>query len=321
MNSRRTILCAALGVTGVAALGGDARLADRGPTGTLRIATGESDGFYAAFGQLLAQQVTAVYPRLTCEVVGSEGSVANVRLLHARRADVALALADIAWSAYAGSGPFAAPVPLRAVGRVYENYAQLAVRAGSTARSVADLAGRTVSVGAPASGGAVLGDRLLRAAGLRPGADVRVRHLLMSQVTGAMRAGAVDAVLLAGGVPMPVLAGLAHDPGIRLLPLAGLLPRVRESGGAGVEAVTVPAGAYEGTAEVATIGVANLLLCRPDLPPPLAAVLTHVLVGRATRLVPASALGTQFLDVRSLISTGEVPLHAGAVAAYRELHG
>ena len=89
----------------------------------------------------------------------------------------------------------------------------------------------------------------------------------------------------------------------------------------GVEAVTIPAGAYEGTAEVATIGAANLLLCRPDLPPPLAAALTHVLVGRAARLVPASALGTQFLDVRSLIGTGEVPLHPGAVAAYRELHG
>ncbi|MFM9611992.1 C4-dicarboxylate ABC transporter substrate-binding protein [Streptomyces sp. V2] len=321
MNSRRTLLLAALGATGAAALGGDARLADRGPTGGLRIATGEADGFYVAFGRLLAQQVTAVYPRLTCEVVPSEGSVANIRLLADRRADIALALADIAWSAYAGRGPFPAPVPLRAVGRVYENYAQLAVRANAPVRTVADLAGRTVSVGAPASGGAVLGDRLLRAAGLTPGVDVRVRHLRMTQVTRAMRTGAVDAVLVAGGVPMPVLTPLARAPGIRLLPLAGLLPEVRESGGAGVEAVTIPAGAYEGTAEVATIGAANLLLCRPDLPPPLAAALTHVLVGRAARLVPASALGTQFLDVRSLIGTGEVPLHPGAVAAYRELHG
>lgn len=89
----------------------------------------------------------------------------------------------------------------------------------------------------------------------------------------------------------------------------------------GLEAVTVPAGAYRGAPEVATIGVANLLLCRPDLPAPVAAALTRVLVRRATRLVPTAALGTQFLDVRSLISTGVVPLHPGAVAAYRELHG
>ncbi|MCF1592125.1 TAXI family TRAP transporter solute-binding subunit [Streptomyces muensis] len=326
--ARRTALRAALGTACATLLAGagtaDARHTDRGPEGTLRIATGESDGFYAAFGQLLADQVTQVYPRLSCEVLRSEGSVANVRLVEERRADVALALADIAWAAYAGSAPFGRRVPLRAIGRVYENYVQLAVRADAPIRAVSDLAGRTVSLGAPASGGAVLGDRLLRAAGLTPGTDVRVRHLLMPQAARAVADGSVDALLVAGGVPLPVLSGLDVRPGIRLLPLAGLLPRLRagtERSGSGLEAVTVPAAAYRGTPEVATIGVANLLLCRPDLPAPVAAALTHVLVRRAGRLVPTTALGTQFLDARSLISTGVVPLHSGAVAAYRELHG
>jgi uncharacterized protein len=262
-------------------------------------------------------------------VINSEGSVANVRLLQARRAEVALALADIAWAAYGGTAPFGDRAPLRAIGRVYENYIQLAVRGDAPIRRVADLAGRTVSLGAPASGGAVLGDRLLRAAGLAPGTDVQVRHLLMPQAARAMRDGAIDALLVAGGVPLPVLSGLDTRPGIRLLPLADLLPRLRtgagrtgaEQTGAGLEVVTVPAGAYRGTPEVATIGVANLLLCRPDLPAAVAAALTRVLVRRATRLVPTTALGTQFLDARSLISTGVVPLHPGAVAAYRELHG
>lgn len=325
---RRTALRMALGTacTGLLALAptADARHADPGPAGGLRIATGESDGFYAAFGRLLADQGMAVHPRLSCEVINSEGSVANVRLLHARGAEVALALADIAWAAYGGSAPFGRRVPLRAIGRVYENYVQLAVRSEARIRTVADLAGRTVSLGAPASGGAVLADRLLRAAGLTPGTDVHVRHLLMPQAARAMRDGAIDALLVAGGVPLPVLTALDTRPGIRLLPLAGLLPRLRTGtgqAGSGLEAVTVPAGAYLGTPEVATIGVANLLLCRPDLPAPVAAALTHVLIRRATRLVPTTALGTQFLDVRSLISTGAVPLHPGAIAAYRELHG
>lgn len=331
--ARRTALRAALAVacTGVVAgaVAADARHADRGPAGGLRIATGESDGFYAAFGRLLADQVTAVYPRLSCEVINSEGSVANIRLLHAGRAEVALALADIAWAAYGGTAPFGRRVPLRAIGRVYENYVQLAVRADAPLHTVADLAGRTLSLGAPASGGAVLGDRLLRAAGLTPGRDVRVRHLLMPEAARAMRDGAIDALLVAGGVPLPVLTSLDTRPGIRLLPLAGLLPGLRAGSGqagaghagSGLEAVTVPAGAYRGTPEVATIGVANLLLCRPDLPDAVAAALTRVLVRRATRLVPTTALGTQFLDARSLISTGTVPLHPGSVAAYRELHG
>ncbi|MFF5520112.1 TAXI family TRAP transporter solute-binding subunit [Streptomyces coeruleorubidus] len=325
---RRTVLRAALGAAGAGLLAGsataDARRPGSGPEGDLRIATGEPDGFYAAFGRLLAAQVTAAYPRLSCQVVDSEGSVANVRLLQARRAEVAPALSDIAWAAYGGTAPFDRRVPLRAIGRVYENYVQLAVRSGAPIHTVADLAGRTVSLGAPASGGAVLGDRLLRVAGLTPGTDVQVRHLLMPQAARAMRSGAIDALLVAGGVPLPVLSGLDARPGIRLLPLSGLLPRLRAGlgpAGSGLEAVTVPAGAYGRNPEVPTIGVANLLLCRPDLPLPVAAALTHVLVRRAGRLVPAPALGTQFLDARSLISTGAVPLHPGAVAAYRELHG
>nr|WP_107909625.1 TAXI family TRAP transporter solute-binding subunit [Streptomyces chartreusis] len=325
--TRRTVLRAAVGVacTGLLAATGtaDARHTDRGPEGRLRIATGESGNLYAAFGRLLADQVRAAYPRLSCEVIHSEASVDNIRMLQAREADVALSLADIAWAAYDGSAPFGRPVPLRAIGRVYENYLQLAVRADAPIRNVADLAGHTVSLGAPASGGAVLGDRLLRAAGLTPGTDVQVRRLLLPQAVRAMRDGAIDALLVSGGLPLPALSGLGARRGIRLLPLASLLPRLRgtEPSGPGLEAVTVPAGAYRGTPEVTTIGVANLLLCRPDLPSPVAAALTDVLVRRATHLVPSSALGTQFLDARSLISTGSVPLHPGAVVAYRELHG
>ncbi|MEU3844624.1 TAXI family TRAP transporter solute-binding subunit [Streptomyces sp. NPDC028635] len=324
--ARRTALRAALGAACAGLVAGsataDARHADRGPRGVLRIATGEPDGFYAAFGRLLAAQVEAANPGLSCRVINSEGSVANVGLLQAGRAEAALALADIAWAAYGGSAPFGRRVPLRAIGRVYENYIQLAVRADAPIRTVTDLAGRTVSLGAPGSGGAVLGHRLLRAAGLTPGTDVAVRHLLMPQAARAMGAGAIDALLVAGGVPLPVLSALDVRPGIRLLPLAGLLPRLRAGqAGSALEAVTVPSGAYRGTPEVATLGVANLLLCRPGLPASAAAALTRVLVRRAARLVPAAALGTQFLDARSLISTGAVPLHPGAVAAYRALHG
>ncbi|MFJ6739965.1 hypothetical protein ACIQOU_13800 [Streptomyces sp. NPDC091279] len=42
---------------------------------------------------------------------------------------------------------------------------------------------------------------------------------------------------------------------------------------------------------------------------------------RSGALVPSNAVGTQFLDVRGLIGTGGIPLHPGAVTAYRAPHG
>lgn len=185
--------------------------------------------------------------------------------------------------------------------------------------------GHSVSLGVVGSGAAHLGARLLSAAGRSPGTDVPVRHLRLADAAAALRAGSVVGLLVAGGVPLPTLSELDRDPGLRFLPLAGLLPGL--AGGrdgraaSGLEEVSLPQSAYRSSAGVATVGVSNLLVCRPDLEPAVAGALTRLLVRRAPAFVPDHAVGAQFLDVRSLIGTGGVPLHPGAVAAYRSLHG
>ncbi|UPZ30295.1 TAXI family TRAP transporter solute-binding subunit [Streptomyces sp. LRE541] len=324
---RRTLLHAALGTAAVAVLGGaltaDASGQRPGPSGVLRIATGEPTAFYEAFGRLLTAELESAYPRLHCRVRTTAGSLTNIALLRDRRADLGLVLTDTALAAQ-GTDLFPRPVPLRAIGRVYETYLQFVVRADSPVREVADLAGHPVSLGATGSGAAVLGTRILHAAGLTPGTDVPVLHLPLADAAEAMRAGSVDGLIVAGGVPLPALSGLDERPGLRFLPLAGLLPRLdgREGrAGSGLEEVSLPQGAYRSAGGVATIGVSNLLVCRPDLPHAVAEALTRLLVLRASALVPDNAVGTQFLDVGSLIGTGGIALHPGAAEAYRALHG
>jgi TRAP transporter TAXI family solute receptor len=191
------------------------------------------------------------------------------------------------------------------------------VRAEDPATSTADLAGRPVSLGSVGSGAAVFGDRLLAAAGIA--ADETRRPL--RDAVAALEAGAADALLWSGGVPTPALAELAARRPVRLLPLAEHLPQLRARHGTVYGPVTVPAGAYGPAGPVPTVGVANLLVCSPDLPADTAAAVARTLVAAAPALVPESALGTQYLDQRSLIGTGDVPLHPGAAAAYRGLHG
>ncbi|MFE2423278.1 TAXI family TRAP transporter solute-binding subunit [Streptomyces hokutonensis] len=215
-------------------------------------------------------------------------------------------------------------MPLRAIDRVYETYLQFVVRADSPVRTVSDLAGHTVSLGATGAGAAVLGERILHAAGPSPGTCVPVRHLPLADAADAMRRGSVEALLGAGGVPLPLLSELDDRFGLRFLPLAEPLPRLGGQGGragSGLEEVCLPQGAYRAAGGVATSGVSNLLVCRPDLPRGVAEALTRLLVLRATALVPANAVGTQFLDIGSLIGTGDIALHPGAIVAYRALHG
>ncbi len=108
---------------------------------------------------------------------------------------------------------------------------------------------------------------------------------------------------------------------VRLLPLVAQLPALRDQYGPVYAQAVVPQGIYGSTAAVHTIGVANLLVATRHLPDAVAGDVARVLADSAARLVPASALGTQYLDQPSLVLTGDVPLHPGAIAAYRELHG
>ncbi|PRX45107.1 hypothetical protein B0I33_110206 [Prauserella shujinwangii] len=310
--SRRAVLLGTL-----AAAAGCAAPGYRGPERLLTIAAGESGGFYLAFARLLAAELHRAEPRLRCVAMPTQASVVNVSLVRSGRADLGLALADTAEAAVAGTGPFADPVPLRAIGRVYENYVQLVARATGPVRSVEDLAGRRVSLGAAGSGAALTGQRLLASAGL----TARVRHLRLADAVSALRSGQIDALLWSGGVPTPALGELSRATGIRLVPLDGLLPALRAAHGPVYREVRVPAGAYTGVPSVPTVGVANLLVCAPGLPDDVAAAVTRVLVTRAGHLVPEQAVGTQYLDVRTLIGTRTVPLHPGAAAAYRALHG
>jgi uncharacterized protein len=306
--SRRALLRGLLAAPLVAGCGS-------GTAGPLVLAAGEPGGFYVEFGELLAAALRAA--GLPVTVVGTGGSVQNIEQLRDGAAALGLALTDIALAARGGEEPFDAPVPLQAIGRVYENYMQLVVRAEDPATSTADLAGRPVSLGAVGSGAAVFGDRLLAAAGIA--ADETRRPL--RDAVAALEAGSADALLWSGGVPTPAVAELAARRPVRLLPLAEHLPQLRARHGTVYGPVTVPAGAYGPAGPVPTVGVANLLVCSPDLPADTAAAVARTLVAAAPALVPESALGTQYLDQRSLIGTGDVPLHPGAAAAYRDLHG
>ncbi|MGS2811351.1 TAXI family TRAP transporter solute-binding subunit [Nocardia sp. MW-W600-9] len=301
ISRRRILALAALASAGVFGCATDEPV-------TVRLASGEDGGFYFAFAQLLATAAASATDDLRIEPVETAGSQQNLRMIAEGEVDTALALADSAGD-YGGR--------VVALGRVYENYLQLAVRADSPITQVTDLRGRRVNLGAAGSGAAVTGARLLGAAGL-DSADVVVEHRPLREAAQALTDGTIDALLWAGGVPTAVLS--VPDP-MRLIDLGALAAPMREEYGPVYDLVAIPADAYPGSPAVHTIGVANLLLATATLPDDTAAAVVDLLVRHADSLVPAEAAGAQFLDGRFLIGTGPIPLHPGAAAVYRRWHG
>ena len=303
---RRTMLRGATGLGALLLL--TACETERGAP--VRLAAGEPGGFFWEFAGLLAAAADRsgaleIRPRQ------SGGSAENLDALANGSAELAISLSD---TAIERAGP-----QLTALGCVYENYFQVAVRTGSGIATVADLRKRSVSVGAPGSGAAGLSERVLAAAGLDAGRDIRPVQQTMADAGAALAAGEVDAVMWAGGLPTPAFT----DPRVPivLLDLGDVVAGLRQRFGPAYEPVRIPADIYGRHPAVTTVGIANLLLARRDVSDATAAAIVDVLLDQAAHLVPAQAIGSQFLDAQSLILTGPIPLHPGAAGEYRRRHG
>ncbi|MBY4402240.1 hypothetical protein RhoFasSB10_02400 [Rhodococcus fascians] len=304
--SRRTALRA--GVVSLTAVAMGACATD--PPMQLRLAAGEVGGFFWEFSGLLSDAAAGM-SEVEVVPLTTSGSLDNLDALISGRAELAMTLIDAAYSHPS--------TDLAAVGCVYENYFQVAVRADSTILAASDLRGRRVSTGAPGSGATVLSHRILDAAGVSGPDAVREVQLSMKAAATALSDNEIDAVMWAGGLPTPAFADPRSE--IRLLELGSLVPNLRRAFGTAYEAVPVPANVYGSHPGVTTVGIPNLLLAHPDVPNRVVAALVSVLLDRSSALVPGQAIGSQFLDARSLVMTGGIPLHPGAEEEYRARHG
>lgn len=316
MITRRALLGGSLAVAGTA-LSGCALRSEDSAAGLLVFAAGESGGLYVEFANLFARELHRDLARARVDVVITEGSRDNLDRLVRRQADLGLVLADTADAAHR-AGRIG---QVRAIAKVYENYLQVVVLDSSPVTDVGGLRGRRVALGAVGSGAALTGDLVLRCAGLEPERDVKVTHPALVESIRALEAGEVDALVWSGGVPTPALAQLHLRRPIRLLPLGQLVYAMRSRGGPFYHAAAVPPGSYGLPRDASTVGVPNLLLCRVDLPTAIVRRCVLLLVGRAASLVPDQARGAQYLEKPDMIHTGAIPLHPGASAAYREVHG
>ncbi|MFD7256780.1 TAXI family TRAP transporter solute-binding subunit [Streptomyces sp. NPDC059874] len=316
--SRRRAIGAGLGAAAFALTGCSG---DSAPVRRLRLATGPQGGPYNAFGHALAQAVAGSGGPLEVVPVSTAASVDNLRKLDDGSADLALAMADVAEDAVLGRESFPRPAKVTALARVYVNYTHLLVPADGPVRSVGGLAGRPVASGAAGSGAQVVAGRVLRAAGLSDGpTPAHERQLGLAESVRALRAGTVDALFWSGGVPTPALSGLANELPLRFLPLDGYVGTLRERHGPVYTAVTLPASVYGLAEPVGTIGVGNYLLARDDVPASAVRALLQVVFDRWRDLLREVTAGAR-LEPRFAISTGEVPLHPGAVAYYRSVYG
>ena len=184
-------------------------------------ASGPEDGEYYPIAESVIARIAQLDARIRVRNLVTQGSVENARI-GAKEADYALIQSDVAAQASAGEGPFAqggAVTSLRALGSLFPEPVHVVVSAGSPIRTVADLRGKRVAVGAPSSGTRADALAVLAANGLDPKDLGEARDEGMEGAAAQLRAGRLDAFFATVGAPTRQLQRLATRHPIRLLSL------------------------------------------------------------------------------------------------------
>ncbi len=202
---------------------------DPQPPKTVRLATGPDGSAYAGFGQRYAQALAR--EGITVQLIATEGSVANLKLLQDGDADVAFVrggsgAAPVTANASAAAASDAAPAAdpnesLQSLGALFYEPLWIFMRQDATAAPgmLAQLKGLRVSVDQAGSGMPALMQRLLAASGLAAG-EVQLSEQDARSAAQALQAGQLDAVVLTSAPQSPVVQALLRMPGIAPLELA-----------------------------------------------------------------------------------------------------
>ncbi|UQX03316.1 TAXI family TRAP transporter solute-binding subunit [Streptomyces sp. RerS4] len=290
-------------------------------SGDLTFSTGVRTGVYHRYGQLLEQALAQDMPEVRVRLETSEGSQQNLQRVAAGAADFTVATADAVAKYRADGKPGA--TRLRGCARLYDDYVQLVVPAGSPVQSAHDLRGKRVAVGQDGSGVRLISDRLLKAAKLDPARDITPVAIGIDTMPAELEAGRIDAFFWSGGLPTNAVRELSERFDVRLVQLGDLLERLQASGSpaAYYRAAVMPQDAYtraRNTSAVATVAVPNLLVTREDTGAELTERFTRTVILSRDR-IGHEVHAAQLVDLRTAIYTDPLELHEGARRYYRSV--
>ena len=284
----------------------------------LTFTTGGTSGTYYAYGNVLAQYITNNSDVAITAVAGN-GSAANIDLLDIGDAQLALVQNDVASYAYNGirfeqfEGQ---PIDtFTALAALYTETVQL-VTCDPEIKSVADLAGKNVSIGSAGSGVYFNALDFLAAYGLSL-EDINPQYLSFGDSAESLKDGKIDAAFVVAGAPTPAVTDLCTTTGAYLIPLdAEHIAALKEISPAYEESV-IPAGTYAGIDEdVVTVGIKATIIANEDVTEEEAYTIVSTIFGNVDAIAELHAKGAD-LDLTYASSCG-LPYHAGAAKYFAE---
>ncbi|GFZ88703.1 hypothetical protein GCM10011497_17420 [Elstera cyanobacteriorum] len=285
----------------------------------VNVLTGGTSGVYYPLGVALSQIYGKSLPGSKTSVQATKASVENLNLLEAGKGEIGFTLGDALSQAWTGVADAGYPKPLqklRGVASIYPNYIQIVANASSGIKTLADLKGKRISVGAPKSGTELNARAILNAAGLQYSDFAKVEYLAFGESVDLMKNRQLDATLQSAGLGVASIKDLATSVDITVVAVPPEV--IAKIGDAAYQPGTIPAGTYKGQdAPTPTAAINNFLVTHAGVPDDVVYGMTKSLFDNLDGMVSAHAAAKD-IKLDKAVAGMPVPLHPGAEKFYRE---
>ncbi len=284
----------------------------------VNVLTGGTSGVYYPLGVALSKIYGDNIKDVRTQVQSTKASVENLNLLQQGRGEIAFSLGDsvkLAWEGNAEAGFPNKLDKLRGIAAVYPNYIQIVASKESGIKSLADLKGKSLSVGAAKSGTELNARAILAAAGLTYADLGKTEYLPFNESVELIKNRQLDATLQSAGLGVASIRDLANSVEIQVVNVpADLVQKI----GAPYITATIPANTYKGQdADVPTAAVVNFLVTHSDVSDEMAYQMTKLLFEKKDDLVAAHKAASA-IELKKALDGMPVPLHPGAEKYYKE---
>lgn len=285
----------------------------------LNIATGGTAGTYFPLGGAMAEIINKNVADVNATAVTSGASVANINMLATDEVQMAFVQNDIAYYAFNGVEMFKDKKQpnVRAVATLYNETIQIVTLASSGIRSLADMRGKRISVGAAGSGAEVNARQVLEAAGLTY-KDITPQYLSFAEGANGLRDGNTDVAFLTAGAPTAAVRDVAAQKIILIIPIPKPVADRLIAKYPFYVRVKIPRDTYSNqNADVDTVTVKSILVASSSLDEAVVYNATKAIFSNLDRLVQAHAQGKNIQRATALEGL-PIPVHPGAERFFKE---
>ena len=279
----------------------------------LNIGTGGTAGTYYPIGGAIAEVLNKEIPGMSASAQSTGASVANINMLSDGEVDLATVQNDIAYYAAHGAEMFQDKKVdgLQGIASLYPETCQFVTLKSSGIKSLAELKGKRIAVGAVGSGVEANVRQILAAYGVTY-SDIDAQYLSFAEGASALKDGNVDVAVLTAGYPTASVQDIASQNPVRLLPVEGKIADALIAQYPFYTKTVIPAGTYAGfDEEVPSVAVMAMLVAGPTVNDDLGYCVAKAIFSNLDRLQAAHAVGKQI--AKDTAKTGmSLPMNAGA---------